>query len=398
MNHLQRAVASHAGIDAWVLYDFRKSNPLAWHMLDLDAETHCTRRWLVVIPAHGRIQKVVHKLETHTLAHVEAVEHTYATYQEYDAVLRTILGTYETVAMEYSPMNALPVTSYVDAGTIEHVRSLGVNVVSSANLAQQFTAVLTDQQRAGAALAGAELRAVIIDAFRLIATRLLDAEPVSELDVQQYILEQFAVRGMITDAAPIVAIGPNAANPHYAPSFTQSSMIGSNMVVLIDAWAKYDAPGSVYADLTWVGYTADLVPEDIANTFDVILRARDAALDLVTSRYTAGQDVAGCEVDRAARSVVDHAGLGHYFIHRTGHNITTVTHGPGTNMDDFETQDTRLVLPGTSFSIEPGVYIPGVVGLRTEIDVIVQSDGTVDVPSSPLQTRMIPLLATEWDV
>ena len=397
MIDLQKVVASHDGIEAWVLYDFRKSNPLAWHMIGLDADAHCTRRWLVVIPAHGRVHKIVHKLETHTLAHIDALEHTYATYEEYDTVLRTVLGSYATIAMEYSPMNALPVTSYVDAGTIDHLRSLGLNVVSSADLAQQFTAVLTDQQRAGAALAGGELREVIMEAFRLIASRLLDDEPVSELEVQQFILQQFDARGMVTDAAPIVAIGPNAANPHYAPSYTQYSMIEREIVVLIDAWAKYQSPGSVYADLTWVGYTGEIVPDDVASEFDVIVRARDAALQLVRDRYAAGESVAGYEVDRAARTVVHDAGFDEYFIHRTGHNITTVTHGPGTNMDDYETHDTRLVLPSTSFSIEPGIYMPGHIGLRTEIDVIIHTDGIVDVPSSPLQTHILPLLAPEWD-
>lgn len=395
LHQLQTAVAA-SGCDAWVLYDFRKSNPLAWQILGLDADTHCTRRWLVVIPAHGRPVKIVHKLEVHTLASIHAVEQTYATHGEYDHVLRSTLGSYRTIAMEYSPMNALPVTSYVDAGTIDHLRSLGLTIVSSANLSQQFTAVLHNEQLAGAALAGGQLRGIIMDAFRLIQARLLQNKTVTEYDVQQHILEQMHAHGLETDSAPIVAIGVHAANPHYAPTMMHHAEIEPNMVVLIDAWARHRTPGAVFADLTWVGYTGAEVPAPIAERFDVILRARNAALELVQQRCEAGVPVAGYEVDRAARAVVDAAGLGAYFIHRTGHNITTQTHGPGANMDDYETHDDRHLLRGTTFSIEPGVYVPDDLGLRTEIDVIIHHDGTVDVPSSPMQTSMLPIMAEVW--
>lgn len=395
LSALQTAVKDSKA-DAWVLYDFRGTNDLAWTIADLPEDAHCTRRWVLVIPEKGKAVKIVHKLERHVLDHVKAEERTYATHEEYDAVLRETLAPYKTVAMEYSPMNAIPVASKVDAGTIEHIRSLGCEVISSANIAQRFTSVLSASQIAGAAISGGKLRDIIMDTFGFIRERLMDDESVNEYEAQQFLMEQLRDNRMVTDSSAIVAIGPNAANPHYMPTVTRSASIERDMVVLIDAWAKNDAPGSVYADLTWVGYTGTEVPSDVERTFGVILKARDAALKLVQDRFAAGEPVAGYEVDRASREVVNAAGLGSKFIHRTGHSITTETHGAGANMDDFETHDTRLLLNGTSFSIEPGVYFAGSLGLRTEIDVIIQHDGSVEVPSSPMQSSILPLLADEW--
>ena len=395
LSTLQAAVKDSAA-DAWVLYDFRGMNDLAWTIADLPSDAHCTRRWVLVIPEKGHAVKIVHKLERHVLDHVKADERAYATHEEYDRVLRETLAPFKTVAMEYSPMNAIPVASKVDAGTIEHVRSIGCEVVSSADVAQRFTSVLSASQIAGASVTGGRLRDIMMDTFGFIRERLLDDETVTEYEAQQYLMERLREDELVTDSAPIVAIGRNAANPHYAPTITRSDQIQRDQVVLIDAWAKNDAPGSVYADLTWVGYTGVEIPTDVDRTFDIILKARDAALQLVQERFASGTPVAGFEVDRAARSVIDAAGLGSNFIHRTGHSITTETHGAGANMDDFETHDTRTVLPGSSFSIEPGVYFEDSLGLRTEIDVIVQPDGSIDVPSNPMQTGILPLLVDEW--
>jgi Xaa-Pro aminopeptidase len=385
-----------ATIDAWMMYDFRGSNDLAWQMLDIAPHAHCTRRWAVVIPAQGTPVKIVHRMEQLPLEHIDIPVVLYDTRESWDDALRTALGSYKTVAMEYSPMNALPVTSKVDAGTIESIRALGHTVVSSADIAQQFTAVLSEEQLAGAAVTGGQLRDVITSAFELIRERLIGGAPVQEYEVQQFILQEFARLGLVTDSAPIVAIGPNAASPHYAPSVVESSAIETEMVVVIDAWCKRNVPGAAYADLTWVGYTGVAIPADVASTFTIIANARNAALALVAERYRGNLPVYGYEVDRACRAVVEQAGMASHFIHRTGHNITTEIHGPGANMDDYETHDTRRILPGTMFSIEPGIYIPDILGMRTEIDVVVQHDGTVAVPSSPLQTSILPLLADEW--
>lgn len=392
---MQQAVRE-AGLDAWLLYDFRGSNFLAWSMLHLPPETHSTRRWMVCIPAHGEPTKIVHRMEQYPLGDVEAQLLIYDTHESWAEAVASVAKSGSTVAMEYSPMGALPVVSTVDGGTIELVRAGGATVVSSADLLQQFTAVLTEEQIATTSVTAGQLKACVFDGFKFIRERLMAEESVTEYEVQQYIVKALENKGLALDYPPIVAIGSNAANPHYSPTYAETALIAKNMVVVIDAWAKRNSPGAIYADITWVGYTDTFVPTDVASSFKVITAARDAAIDLVKTRFAAGEPVMGCEVDRACRAVVEKAGLGSAFIHRTGHNISTEVHGPGANMDDFETHDTRRILPGTTFSIEPGVYFPDSLGLRTEIDVVVGHDGTVTIPSEPIQHAIIPLLSDAW--
>ncbi len=393
---MQRAVRE-AGLDAWLLYDFRGSNFLAWSMLHLPLETHSTRRWMICIPAQGEPSKIVHRMEQYPLAGVKAKQLIYDTHESWAEAVASVAKSGTTVAMEYSPMGALPVVSTVDAGTIELVRAGGAKVVSSADLLQQFTAVLTEEQIATTAITAGQLKASVTDAFKFIRDRVKSNDDgVSEYDVQQHLVKTLEDKGLAMDHPPIVAIGVNAANPHYAPSYTKTSMIQKDMVVVIDAWAKRNSPGAVYADITWVGYTGATVPTDVDASFKVIAAARDAAIDLVKSRFAADEPVMGCEVDRVCRDVVENAGLGAAFIHRTGHNISTEVHGPGANMDDFETHDTRKILRGTTFSIEPGVYFPDSLGLRTEIDLVIGHDGTVTIPSEPIQHSILPLLSDTW--
>lgn len=384
------------GVDAWVLYDFRGTNSLAHSILGVPSDAHCTRRWIVVIPSHGKPIKIMHKMECDHLSHLPWKEQLYSTHNEWSKAVKETLAPYHTLAMEYSPNNSIPVVSKVDAGTIEMIKGLGHVVVSSGNIAQKFTCVLSSEQIDDAVSAGQVLRSIIIAAFTLIRDSLKDGKTITEYEVQQFILRSFEANNMETDSAPIVAIGVNAAMPHYAPSQSRSSVIANDMVVLIDSWAKYKKPGAVFADLTWVGYTSDTVPGHAADMFDVIVRARDAAVRIVRDRFGNQQPICGYEVDDACRSVVVDANMGEYFIHRTGHNITTEIHGPGVNMDNFETHDERHILPGMCFSIEPGVYKQGTIGLRTEIDVIVHHDGTVLIPSDPIQKHIIPLFAQEW--
>ncbi|NQW30371.1 MAG: aminopeptidase P family protein [Ignavibacteria bacterium] len=393
---MQQLVKS-SGVDAWVMYDFRGTNSLAWKMLNLKPNAHCTRRWVVVIPAHSAPFKIVHQMERIPLSHVEIEERIYATAAEYEQQLTNGLRGFTRVAMEYSPMNQIPVASKVDAGTIEFIRSIGLTVESSADLSQSFTAVLTDSQIERNELTAKQLRGVVIDAFEFVRTALLADTLVTEYDVQQHILSEFDALGLITESSPIVAIGPNAASPHYAPSKDETSRIEKDMVLLIDAWAREgDAADAVYADITWMGYTGAEVPSDVAEAFHVMASGRNAGLNLVKQRFLAGEPVFGFEVDDACRAKIVSAGRGADFIHRTGHNITTELHGPGVNMDNFETHDTRRILPGTSFSIEPGLYITGGIGMRTEIDVVIKNDGTVCVPTAPMQETVMPLLADEW--
>ncbi|MBU3678319.1 MAG: aminopeptidase P family protein [Candidatus Kapabacteria bacterium] len=396
-SELQRSVATN-NIDAWVLYDMRHSNELAWNILQLEPNAHCTRRWMVIVPAKGRPVKITHRMEQNPLAHLDIHAVVYDTRDSWERIVQEHLAPFTQVAMEYSPMGRLPVISKVDAGIVELIRSFGVEVVSSADMLQEFTSVLSEDQIAGACVAAGQLRETVMDAFGFIRKSIERKGRVSEYDVQSFIMSEFQRKGLTTDAAPIVAIGPNAASPHYAPTRLVSSDIEPEMVVLIDAWCRHDAPGSVFADITWVGYTGEVVPDDVESSFAIIRRGRDEALQLVRDRFASATPVSGFEVDRACRGVIDASGMGHAFIHRTGHNITTQVHGPGANMDDFETHDTRRILPGTSFSIEPGMYIPDVLGLRTEIDVIITHDQQVLVPSEPIQQRVLPLMSQGWSV
>lgn len=392
---LQDAV-KRSGAEAWVLYDFRKNNNLAWEILQLEPNAHCTRRWVVVIPAIGFPTKIVHQMEQAPLEHLPIHTVLYAGKDQWENALRETLAPYSVVAMEYSENNALPVVSKVDAGTIEHIRSLGTSVMSSADILQEFTAVLNEDQIATNAVTAGQLRNTVMNAFEMIANAVEAKETITEYDVQQYILSEFHRQELVTDSGPIVAIGQNASRPHYVPTFTETSTIGPDTVVLIDAWCKHRHPGSVYADITWVGYTGTDVPTDIAASFGVIVNARNAALNLVKERFAAKVPVYGYELDNACRNVVKGAGLESRFIHRTGHNITHEVHGPGANLDDYETHDTRRIIPGTSFSIEPGIYVENLLGLRTEIDVVITHSSEVLVPTEPIQQEILALGTNHW--
>ncbi len=391
-----QAVVRSSGADAWVMYDFRGSNSIAWTVLGIDAQAHCTRRWLVVIPAHGRALKIVHRMEQEPLSHLSIETVVYDSRQQWQQAVQTALAPYPTLAIEYSPNGELPNVSKVDAGTVDFLKGLGHTVISSADIAQVFSAVLSEDQLAGAAVTAGLLRDAIFEGFEFIRDSMLNGTRISEYNVQQHIISALQRRDLVTDSGPIVAIGPNAANPHYVPSLLSSSTIGQDMVVLIDCWAKARSAGSVWSDQTWIGYTGADVPQDVARTFNVLVRARDEALNLITERCEHEQPVRGSEVDDVCRKVIVEAGMGSAFIHRTGHSITTELHGPGVNMDNYETCDNRQLLPGTSFSIEPGVYIEGALGLRSEIGVIIDRKGRVSVPAAPMQTRILPLLSERW--
>ena len=334
-----------SSIDAWMMYDFRGSNDLAWSMLDVPADAHCTRRWAVVVTAKGTAIKIVHRMEQQPLEHLDIPAVLYDTRASWGDALQGALKGISTVAMEYSPMNAIPVTSKVDAGTVESIRALGVNVVSSADIAQHFTAVLSEEQLAGAAITGGLLRDAITNAFAFIRQSIIGGARVTEYDVQQRIIQEFADLGMETDSAPIVAIGPNAASPHYAPSLLASSIIEPEMVVVIDAWCKKRAPGAIYADLTWVGYTGVAVPAEVSSTFDIIADARNAALALVVERFRANKPVYGYQVDRACRAVVESAGMASHFIHRVS---IWMTLKPTTRDSFFLARHSRLNQESTS--------------------------------------------------
>ena len=374
------------GVDAWLLYDFHGSNPIATRVAGLDrGGKMATRRWFYVIPATGTPRGLVHAIERHNLDDLPGEKRPYSGRQQLDAGLRDLLKGLKRVAMEYSPGNNIPYLSRVDAGTIETVRQLGTEVVSSGDLVQRFEAIWTDEVYQTHVAASERLYEVKDRAFELIRERIRSGVSINEYEVQQRMIAWFDELGLQPDP-PNVSAQENAGNPHYMPSDRESRTIRPNELVLLDLWSKLRSSGAVFADITWVGFTGSTVPDEYARAFAAARDGRDAAIELVRASTAAGEDLRGWQVDRACRDVIDRAGFGPLFIHRTGHSLGEEVHGNGVHMDDYETRDDRRLIPGTGFTIEPGVYTDR-FGVRTEINMFVgEREATV---TGPLQTEIV---------
>ena len=378
-------------LDGWLLYDFHGSNPIAARLIGTaDAAKMTTRRWFYLVPAAGEPKGLVHAIERQTLDAVPGSKTVYAGRQQLEAELTKLLAGIKRIAMEYSRECAIPYISRIDAGTMELVRSRGVEVVSSGDLVQQFEAVWDEHAVTTHREASQALYRVKDRAFDAIARRIRDGEAMTEFAIQQQMASWFDEEGLVTDSNPVVASQENSGDPHYLPTVRRSRQILANELVLLDLWAKKKGdPRAVYADITWVGYTGTNVPEEISRAFDAIRRARDAAVELVHTAAREGRDLRGWEVDRTARSVLEQAGFGERILHRTGHNLGRDVHGNGVHMDDYESHDDRRLLPGTGFTIEPGLYFES-FGVRTEINVFYGSrEASV---SGPMQTEIVRLI------
>jgi Xaa-Pro aminopeptidase len=379
------------GLDGWLLFDFRGGNVLARRVLRLDQKPAGTRRFFYFIPAAGAPRKLVHRIETGALDDLPGEKAVYLRWQDLEAGVADLISGRRRVAMEYAPRISNPYVSRVDAGTIELVRGCGVEVVSSGDLVQQFEATWDDAQWQMHLEAEQYTKAAFDLAFGLMADRVRQGEMVRETEVQSAIMDYFHRQGMTTYSPPIVGVGPHSGDPHYEPVQGADAAIGRGDFVLVDLWAKMDRPHSVYSDLTRVGFVGETVPPRYEQIFAVVAQARDAAIAAVRDAYAAGRPIRGWEVDRAARRVIDQAGYGQHFIHRTGHNIGQEVHGNGANMDDLETHEERQVLRRTCFSVEPGIYVDE-FGVRSEINVFVDARGAVHVTGG-LQTTVLPILA-----
>ena len=386
---IQGALREH-GLEGWLFYDFRGSDPLAYRVLLLDPTMHVTRRWYYWIPAQGSPHKLLHRIEPHALDVLPGNCSQYVSWEEQHRLLGHILNGSRRIAMQYSPLNAVPYVSRVDAGTLELVRSFGVEVMSSGDLIQLFEARWTDRQLESHQYAAAALRRIVDDAFDHVRKAVTNGRDLTEYGLQQFILSRMEDAGMLTSSAPIAAVNEHSADPHYGPTATRSSVITRDSVVLIDLWAKQAAAGSVYADITWTAYAGSTVPEQHRRVFNIVRRGRDAALEFVRARMQSGRCPFGYEVDAACRDVIGAAGYGARFLHRTGHSIGEEVHGNGANIDGLETQDTRRLIPRTCFSIEPGIYLRGEFGIRSELDVFL-ADRDALVFGLPLQSELLPL-------
>ena len=388
---IQNAIRDQETVDGWLFYDFRGSDPLAYRVLLLDPSQHVTRRWYYWIPTTGEPVKLLHRIEPHVLDELPGSSHLYVSWEQQRTALDTLLRGQRCIAMQYSPLNAVPYLSRVDAGTIELVRSFGVEVATSADLVQRFEAVWTEEQLESHRYAVTTLRRIVDEAFTHVASCLIRQQTLTEYGLQQFILSRIHEMGMTTSSAPIAAVNAHSADPHYSPGESNSSPITRDSLVLIDLWAKQTAPGSVYGDITWTGYTGQLVPPKHRLIFQHVQQGRDAAVSFVQTQLVAGRFPFGWEIDDVCRHKIWEAGYGDFFIHRTGHSIGEEVHGNGANIDNLETHDGRQILPNTCFSIEPGIYLPGEFGIRSELDVYV-TDQEAIVHGLPLQTEIVSLL------
>jgi Xaa-Pro aminopeptidase len=350
-------------IDAWLFYDHHKRDPIAYRVLGLPQSLMVTRRWYYLIPAQGEPTKLVHKIEAGHLDSLPGSKKQYSAWQELFENVKAMLTNHRDIAMQYSSNNMVFTVSLVDGGTIEMVRGLGKNVVSSADLVALFEATMTDEQMK------THYQAITAAAFKEIGRRVRNGGT-TEHHMQQWFMEAFNREQLIADDPPIVAVNANSGNPHYEPSSDRSAPIREGDFVLLDVWAKKNTPGAVYYDITWTGFVGKAPSEKQRQIFEVVRGGRDAGIHKVQGAIAEGRRIAGWEVDRAARDYINKAGFGQFFIHRTGHSIGTEVHANGANMDDLEIHDERQILPNSCFSIEPGIYLPE-FGVRSEVNILV---------------------------
>ncbi|PYV59405.1 MAG: hypothetical protein DMG90_08090 [Acidobacteria bacterium] len=357
-------------IDAWLFYDHHHRDPIAYRVLGLPKDLMVTRRWFYLIPAEGEPLKLVHKIESHHLDTLPGKKSQYAGWQELFEQIRAMLSSCRDIAMQYSPNNLVFTVSLVDGGTLELIRGLGKNVVSSGDLVAQFEATMTSEQIATHFAARDAIDPITAEAFKEIGRRVRNGGT-NEFAMKQWILEAFRRENLISDDPPVVAVNANSGDPHYDPRAETSKPIGEGDFVLLDIWAKKNVPGAVYYDITWTGFVGKAPSDTMRQVFSTVREARDAGVRTVQDAVTAGRAIAGWEVDRAVRNHIKNAGFGDYFIHRTGHSINTEVHANGANMDDLEIHDERRILPNSCFSIEPGIYLPE-FGVRSEVNVLVR--------------------------
>jgi Xaa-Pro dipeptidase len=378
-----------AKLDGWLFYDFRGRDPIAQRILKLPPGMR-TRRWFYFVPAKGTPRKLVHKIESESLAAMPGETLYYAGQDELRGHLAKALGRAKNVAMQYSPKNEIPYVAMVDAGTIELVRSAGVKVVSSADLVQKYEACWTPEQLQSHLDAGKIIDRVMQGAFGEAARAVRQKRTFTEYDLQQWILREFESAGIVREDGPDVAVNANASDPHYGPQPGRAAAIREGDLLLLDVWGKTTGERSVYYDVTWMGFLGGKVPEKYAKVFGVLREARDKAVDLIRSHVAAGKPLQGWQVDKTARGVVEKAGYGKYFFHRTGHSIGEAVHGNGANMDGLETRDVRHLIAGTCNSIEPGIYLKD-FGMRTEVNVYI--DEREARVTGAIQTEILPMLA-----
>jgi Xaa-Pro aminopeptidase len=374
LDSIQTALRDSA-LDGWLFYDHHHRDPIAASILSLDPKAHITRRWYYFIPASGEPRKLVHRIEKGRLDSLPGAKTQYSSWQELRAGLESLLAGARRIAMQYSPNNDIMYISLVDAGTVEFLRGLGKQIISSADLVSQFEAVLTADQIASHAAAQREIDVILVEAWAEVARRLRPPSganrptDLTEYDLVVWLREAMSREGLVWENGPDVSVNANTSDSHYEPTADRAAAIREGDFLLIDIWGRIDSPTSVYYDITWTGVIGREPSRKEQLVFSTVVRARDAAIHLVEQAFAASRPIRGFEADDAARSVIREAGFGEYFVHRTGHNIAHEIHGPGAHLDNLETHDERRILPHTCFSVEPGIYLPE-FGVRSEINML----------------------------
>ena len=372
-------------IPAWLFYDHHHRDAISYRILGLPESLMVSRRWFYLIPAEGEPVKLVHRIEPYHLDTVPGNKQVYASWQQLVDKLRELLSGLPAVAMQFSPNSMIFTVSTADAGTIDLIRSFGVNVISSANLVARFEATWTEEQILLHLAAGKSIDSIMAAVFPEIGKRVRSGGT-NEFEIQQWLMEAFRREDLIADAPPIVAVNRNSSDPHYAPTANENARIREGDFVLLDVWGKKNNPGGVYYDISWTGFVGRSVPDRIREIFDIVVRSRDAGIEKVTSTIALGKHLSGWEVDKAARDVLDAAGYAKYLNNRVGHSIGQEVHGNGANMDNFESHDERELLPNACFSIEPGIYLPE-FGLRSEVNMLVRR-GSAEV-TGRIQSELV---------
>ncbi|MBP7214534.1 MAG: aminopeptidase P family protein [Candidatus Kapabacteria bacterium] len=390
LERIQSAL-KQSNLDGWLFYDHHNRDAIAARILGRDRSKMATRRWYYFIPANGNPIKLVHKIEQGQLDELPGEKFVYLPWQEQHSKLKQMLGNSKRIAMQYSPNNNIPYVSIVDGGTLELIRSFGVEVVTSANLVSEFESYIDEEGMQTHIKAGDVMQMVKDEAFKEIRRKLNKGINPTEYEIQQYMVDIIHSNGLEYDDPPIVAVNEHAADPHFEPQKEGSSIMKEGDLILLDLWAKLKQPRSIYYDITWMGYIGNDIPDKINKIFHIATGARDAALSLVKEKFAKNEPLRGCDLDDYCRKYIADRGYGDAFIHRTGHNIGEEVHGNGTHIDNLETCDDRFIIKGSCFSIEPGIYLPEEkLGFRTEIDVFIDKGGIVHV-FGPIQQEIVKI-------
>ncbi len=379
LQEIQKYIAEQKQLDGWLLYDFHGRNSLALDLLGINKDQLLSRRFYYWIPKEGSPLKIVHHIEAHTLHHLPGDQIAYESWQSLDLALKSTLRGCKKIAMEHSPMGELPMLSTLDSGLYQWLMDKKIEITSSWDIAKHYVARLNEEQEKAHKEAVQYLLQIFENSFIKVQKALSSRKKITEYSLQQNILKDFSAHSFVTEHAPVVAVGPNSALPHYSPTEEMDMRIFKDSLLLIDIWCKKNTPQSPFADLTRVAYFGKTPPQEMLRVYKAIKAAEDAAINFIDKTLKKGTPVLGCDVDDVCRAVIQKLGFGKYFVHRTGHNIHTMLHGMGPNLDNYETHDTRPLMPRTCYSIEPGIYIPKAFGMRLECNIIIHDNLSVEV-------------------